>query len=102
MAAKFGPGPNLAAIFGPTGQNVAAIFGPTMPYYVRPRTKCRIHILSGRTIYGCYIWSRTKCGSDIWSGTKCFQLKCINIGIYFFINMTENMITQLSGQAHLV
>ena len=49
MAAKFGPGPNMAAIFGPTGQNVAAIFGPTMPYYVRPRTKCRIHILSGRT-----------------------------------------------------
>ena len=37
MAAKLGPGPNMAAIFGPTGQNVAAIFGPTMPYYVRPR-----------------------------------------------------------------
>ena len=38
----------MAAIFGPTGQNVAAIFGPTMPYYVRPRTKCRIQILSGK------------------------------------------------------
>ena len=47
MAAKFGPGPNMAAIFGPTGQNVADIFGATMPYYVRPRTKCRIQILSG-------------------------------------------------------
>ena len=96
MAAKFGPGPNLAAIFGPTGQNVAAIFGPTMPYYVRPRT----NVASIFCPVGPYMVAIF--GPDIWSGTKCFQLKCINICIYFFINMTENMITQLSGQAHLV
>ena len=28
MAATFGPGPNMAAIFCPIGPNMAAIFGP--------------------------------------------------------------------------
>ena len=36
MAATFDPGPNIAAIFGPTEQNVATIFAPTMPFYVHP------------------------------------------------------------------
>ena len=65
---------DVASKFCPVGPNMAAIFGR----------------------------SRTKCGSDIWSGTKCFQFKNINICMHFFINMTENMITQLIGQAHLV
>ena len=63
---KISGGPIMAAKFG---KKVAAIFGPTMPYYVRPRTKYRIHILSGRTSIivpgenctGRYIFSRNNC-----------------------------------------
>ena len=80
MAAKFGPGPNMAATVGPTGQNVAAIFGPTMPYYVRRGPNIE------SIFCPVYICSRTKCGSDIWSGTK-----CTHICMHFFIKVTENI-----------
>ena len=63
IAAKFGPGPNMAAIFGPTGQNMDATFGPRADIIWHGRTEYGSHILSGRTKYGSHIWSRTKFGS---------------------------------------
>ena len=100
MAAKLGPGPIMAAIFGPTGQNVAAIFGPTMPYYVRPRTKCRIFCPVGPNMAAIFgqdqMWQRHFVRDEM------FQFININICMHFFIKVTENMITQLIGQAHLV
>ena len=62
IAAKFGPGPNMAAIFGPTGQNMDATFGPRADIIWHGRTEYGSHILSGRTKYGSHIWSRTKFG----------------------------------------
>ena len=54
--------PNIAAIFGPTGQNLDATFGSRADIIWHGGTEYGSHILSGRTKYGSHIWSRTKFG----------------------------------------
>ena len=48
---RFGPGPNIAAIFGPTGQNMDAVFGPRADIIWHGGTEygsqCRINRLMG-------------------------------------------------------
>ena len=49
VAAIFGPtGQNMDAIFGPTGQNMDAIFGPGADIIWHGGTEYGSHILSGR------------------------------------------------------